>query len=48
MLSTRDPQTGTDEAQISRETDEVFKEHKHIELEDVCTFINKPREELDI
>lgn len=29
-LSTRDPQTGTDEAQISRETDEVFKEHKHI------------------
>lgn len=29
-LSTRDPETGTDEAQNSRETDEVSKEHKHI------------------
>lgn len=31
-LSSRDPQTGTDEAQISRETEEVFKEHKHMKL----------------
>lgn len=29
-LSTRDPGTGTDEAQISRETAEVSKKHKYI------------------